>query len=327
MYSREHAMPKVSVIMPVYNGADYLAAAIESVLGQSYTELELIVIDDCSTDGSALVVQYFSRDSRVIYIKNDVNSGASASRNNGIRRATGDLIAFLDHDDIWLAEKLELQVNLMIKHAEMALVHSDMALMTQQGGLLPKYRNLDRSDFLNFKAPVIVGFVFGDLFICNYIQILTVVVRRSVLDQIGLFNESLSAAEDYELWLRIARRHPIGYCRTIVAKYRVHEGQMSSNGYAMLLSRLEALNCIIASGSNVESLVGEKPFIKRMHSLNRGAGNYYFYNKCDYRVARSFLVEAIKLKPLDIGTFIKIIYCTLPVLLRDSLRHIKNVLR
>lgn len=106
----------VSIIMPSYNTADFISETIESVLAQTYTNWELIIVDDCSTDHTDEVVKPYLKDSRIIYIKNDKNSGAAGSRNRALRKATGKWIAFLDSDDLWLPEKLEKQLSFMVQN-------------------------------------------------------------------------------------------------------------------------------------------------------------------------------------------------------------------
>lgn len=103
----------VSIIMPSYNTAEYIAESIQSVLSQSYTDWELIVVDDCSTDNTDEVVKPYLTDGRIKYIKNDANSGAAVSRNRALREAKGKWIAFLDSDDIWMPYKLEKQIKYM----------------------------------------------------------------------------------------------------------------------------------------------------------------------------------------------------------------------
>ena len=172
--------PKISVIMPVYNGGRYLASAIESVLEQSYGNLELILADDGSTDGSPDIITRYRPDERVVSISTGGNYGVAAARNFALKHASGNLIAFLDQDDVWLPDKLKLQVQLLADHPGVALVHSYVVLIDENGELSEKHRGFEKTQSANAPIKIEIADIFAALFMRNDIQVLTVLVRKAV---------------------------------------------------------------------------------------------------------------------------------------------------
>jgi teichuronic acid biosynthesis glycosyltransferase TuaG len=213
--------------MPAYNAEKYIAASIESVLTQTYSNWELIVVDDGSTDRTATVVQEFvSRDSRIKYIFQE-NGRLGKARNTGIMNATGSLIAFLDSDDLWVPIKLEAQTRAMAEN-NADVVYSKTYV----------FRNDhidDETETLKSLAGKFSGPDFFDSLVRrNQIPVLTVLLKRSALDRAGLFEEGETAAsyrgcEDYELWLRLARAGFVFYGMSeVLARYRRHETAMTA---------------------------------------------------------------------------------------------------
>jgi len=205
-------MKKVTVIVPAYNAAHCLSAAIESVLGQTYKNLELIVVDDGSTDDTRVVAERYG--DRLRYIYQD-NGGPSKARNTGIKATDCDLIAFLDADDLWVSDKLAAQIEFMQAHTNLELVFCDAELVDEGGrsyGSMWKQRGcyeamLDESQQL---ARPFATVMFMDCILPS-----AVLLRRTCLDRAGLFDESLGytehgGVEDKELMLRIALTSKMG---------------------------------------------------------------------------------------------------------------------
>jgi glycosyltransferase involved in cell wall biosynthesis len=182
--------PIVSVIMPVYNGAAFVAQAIASVLSQTFAELELIIVDDGSTDQTAAAVAEF-RDSRLLYV-HQANRGVSAARNLGIARTTAPWVAFLDSDDRWLPTKLDAQLAALRSAPEAGAVYCGATYCNERGDVLADLPARMEGDALN---ALLLG---------NPISMSTGMVRRSVLDKVGTFKDDILFCEDWELWLRIA---------------------------------------------------------------------------------------------------------------------------
>ena len=168
-------MKRVSVIIPAYNADNFIAESVTSALNQTYPDVEIIVVNDGSTDNTEKSLAPFM--DLIIYIKKE-NGGPASARNIAIKRSTGEYICFLDADDIFLPHKLERQVNFMEKNSECGLVFADASII---GG-----KEAIRRDSLLGGLPVYQGHVFRHLFINNFIITLTVMIRREVLDKCGL---------------------------------------------------------------------------------------------------------------------------------------------
>lgn len=210
-------MPKVSVIIPVYQSVSTIEDAIKSVVSQTYKDVEIILVDDGSTDCLVDKVEPFRE--YITYIKQN-NAGASAARNNGIRHAKGEYIAFLDADDIWLPDKLAKQIEFLDLNPDVGLVFGDIKFLYNDQIQAKTYFEI---------CPPHRGKVFLELFRVNFIPILSVVVRKHILDQIGYFDERIKYAEDYQLWLRISKEWKLDYIASTVALYRIHDKQITRN--------------------------------------------------------------------------------------------------
>lgn len=206
----------VSVITATYNMAEHVAETVEAVLAQDYGNLEAIVVDDGSTDSTRDVLDRFRSDPRVRIIRQE-NAGQTRAKNRGVEESRGEFVAFCDADDVWRADKLSKQIP-RFEDPRVAVVFSDIVCIDGQGGELdiPPMR---RSE----------GKVAGALLIDNFVPFPTAVVRGSVLDEMGGFDEHLSMSIDYDLWLRIAVDHEFAYVREPLAYYRIWAGQMSKN--------------------------------------------------------------------------------------------------
>lgn len=210
----EPSQPKVSVIIPTYNRADRLKTAIDSVLGQTYPFFELIVVDDGSTDGTPDLLATIRHPIRVI---RQENTGVSAARNRGIQTASGELIAFLDSDDYWLPDKLAAQVAFFNDHPQAVICQTEETWIRNGRRVNPKLRHR--------KYP---GMIFEKSLPLCLISPSAVMMRKSLLDEVGLFDESLPACEDYDLWLRITWKYPVGLIETpLIVKQGGHPDQLS----------------------------------------------------------------------------------------------------
>ncbi len=211
-------MPKVSVITPTYNRASLIGQTIESVLHQTYQNFEFIIIDDGSTDNTEEVVNRY-QDPRIVFVKQQSNGGAPAARNAGIKIACGQYIAFIDSDDLWLPTKLAVQVRYLDTHPEFGVAYSDFYRF--------EYGADGKRKKWCFGVRGATGNIFAQLYEDGFVGCLTVMVRRECLQAVGLFDEELWRAEDYELWLRLAVRHQFAFIPQLLAEYRVHSGEAS----------------------------------------------------------------------------------------------------
>jgi glycosyltransferase involved in cell wall biosynthesis len=206
---------KVSVVLATYNYGRYLAGALESALSQTMSDLEIIVIDDGSTDETKQVMASYLADPRVRY-HDTGHHGQPAAKNAGIRLARAPLVAFLDADDLWLPTKLEKQLALFDADLALAVVYSRRILIDEQG------RHLQFQE-----ADLRRGNILAAMFRNNFICFSSAVVRRDVLEEVGSFDENLPLAIDYDLWLRIAQRYPFDFVDEPLVKYRTGHASLS----------------------------------------------------------------------------------------------------
>jgi glycosyltransferase involved in cell wall biosynthesis len=202
------------VIIPTYNRAGMVRLAIESVLAQGYPDLEVLVVDDGSTDATPEVVQSFP----VRYMRQP-NRGTASARNRGIQVATGDLLAFLDSDDLYLAGRLRDQVAYFLQRPETVLVHSWFSIRDKSGRVCPGRRcRLSGSVGRELLAKSMQG----------PLATAAVMVRRDAAMMAGGFDEDFQLAEDTDLWCRLARTGPVGLVPKVVAEIRPHGGGPST---------------------------------------------------------------------------------------------------
>jgi hypothetical protein len=208
----------VSVIIPVYNREFLVARAIESVLSQTYKKLEVVLVDDGSTDGTGAVLdRYADRYQGKVRVVHQDRSGQVIARNNGIGIATGAYIAFLDSDDTWLPEKLGCQIPLFQK--DIGLVYAGIFEVGQNGQVLR----------VVLPEKKMRGYVYHRLLEKNAITGGSVVVTREALDRVGLFDEKLRAAENWDLWIRISKHFLVDFVNEPLVTYFRHKGNMSSD--------------------------------------------------------------------------------------------------
>ena len=216
-------MPKVSVLIPTYNQARYVSEAIESALVQTYSDYEIVVVDDGSTDGTGAVAEAYIPRVRVIHQE---NRGESGARNAGLQATSGEYIAFLDGDDVYLPDKLERQVNVLGTHQEVGVAYSDVYLWDTTAGQSQALRL-----FPGQGAPS--GNVLERLVRGNLLTIHAALVRRECLETVGFFDETIHTFPDWELWLRLAANYEFFYLPGPVARYRLHPGMVSRNRQKM----------------------------------------------------------------------------------------------
>lgn len=229
--------PLVSVILAVHNRDGSVARAIRSVLAQTYREVELIVVDDGSTDGTRRVVEAFGAPVRLV---TQPHAGAYAARNVGLRHARGELVAFIDSDDAWLSDKLAMQVPLM-RRPEVGLVFGDAIHVTAP------YEGAPRTGSTSFRiSSPRRGRVANRFRWCNFVPTCTTLVRRSCLEETGGFSEANEISADYLAWFRIALRYELDYVDQPVAEYTVHAGGISFDLGRSLAARIDLFSAELA---------------------------------------------------------------------------------
>ena len=317
--------PLISVLIPTYNRAHCVSRAIESALQQTYANIEVIVVDDGSTDNTEEIVrQKFGSHKQLVYIRQD-NAGVSAARNHGIRIAKGDYIAPLDSDDSWEPWKLEMQVACLVAHPELALVSTDMAAINAQGQVVkPRYLTTmyDAYSFFSLdkifsnKEPLPkhvpgqalagdnVFFYFGNVFSCmilgNLIHTSTVVVKKEVIRRVGGYPENLRVGEDYDTYLRICRDHPVGLLDVPSIRYQIGMPDMLTASRYLLEGALNYLHSI------EPFLTHERERIHLPDAMIRFAWarayrwiGHEYMNAGDFSKARGYFLKSIRQRPLQ----------------------------
>ena len=231
-----HALTKVSVIIPAFNQARFLAQAVESVLRQTHREIEVVVIDDGSTDTTPEVAQSFG--DRIKYVRQD-NAGLPAARNRGLQESTGEYVSFLDSDDFFQPDKIERQARLLDADAALGFVYCDVVMVDEAGQALADGYSVTAS------GRRLSGDIFPSLMLGGYFPPHTVLIRRRVLESVGNFDPELGGHADYDLWLRVAGAgHRAGYVDEKLASYRNHGDSMSKDGQHMADTRAATLRKI-----------------------------------------------------------------------------------
>lgn len=282
----------VSVVMPVYNSAKYVFESITSVLNQSYKNIELIIINDGSTDDSDYIIKKFRTEPKIKYIYQD-NKGPSATRNCGILSSKGNYIAFLDSDDVWLEDKLERQLQ-KIKQDGADIIYSDRFNIDIDGNIISRKKPLFYS-----------GNIIEALYIDNFICLSSSLLRKDVFKKVGLFNESLHMSEDYEFWLRAALQCTFCFVDEALVKYRIHPNQSS----ARYIERLEAISQIYKLIDPIlRNKINSKTLnkSKALHYCNWG---YYHSSSGNKTDAIKMYLKALKHTPHNLKIIKSIIGC------------------
>lgn len=209
-------MPKVSVIMPAYNAEKYIKEAIDSILAQTFTDFEFIIIDDGSTDGTAEIIRTY-HDCRIKYLKNAQNAGIVFSLNRGLDIARGVYIARMDADDISLPERFEKQTVYMDEHPDIAVCGTAMELFCDSKVIGRRFPSKEPE-----KLKV-------DLFFSCGIAHPSVMMRRAVITRLGGYDPMYNGMEDYELWCRVAETYRLTVLPEILLRYRIHHAQVTQN--------------------------------------------------------------------------------------------------
>lgn len=253
-------MTTISVIIPSYNRGHVLNRALDSVLAQSRAADEIILIDDGSTDNTAEQVQTAYPQIRYLY---QDNQGVSAARNLGIQAATGEWIALLDSDDEWLPHKLAEQIKALEQAPEYKLIHCDEIWI----------RNGVRVNQMKKHAKK-GGWIYQNCLPLCAISPSASLIHRSLFDELGLFDESLPACEDYDLWLRIAAHYPVLYCEeALIQKYGGHADQLSAKHWGMDRFRIQALRKSLSQTELKEDdrAAAEKMLVRKLSIMLKGA--------------------------------------------------------
>lgn len=208
-------MPKISVIMPVYNGERYLKEAIESILNQTFSDFEFIIINDCSSDKTEEIIKSYT-DERIVYVKNEKNMGVAATLNKGLAKAKGEYIARMDADDISLRERFKTQVDFMDKNADIGLCGSWVEFFGEKSGIVRLTTDKKQAK--------------TDLIFSSCIAHPSVMMRKAVIEKHNLkYKTEYEQMEDYALWYNFAKCTSVVSLPVVLLKYRCHSSQVTQN--------------------------------------------------------------------------------------------------
>jgi glycosyltransferase involved in cell wall biosynthesis len=307
-------MPKVSVVIPTYQSAKYIQEAIDSILNQAYKDYEIIVVDDGSTDDTIQVLKKYG--TRIKVIRQE-NRGAANARNRGILASCGEYIAFLDSDDVWMPNKLELHINILENNPEIGIVFSDVICVF--GDRKTKY--------FNFRNPH-SGEVYIHLFIRNFIPMSAAVVRKKCFEEVGLFDESLSASEDHDMWLRIARFFKVDFIDEPLAHAHisvVREQRMSSYEIVLQESNIELRKKALKQNPELYKSLSLDALNRIFYSLYKRLGILYIV-KGRIKNARENFKDCITSFPHPWKVYLLMLFTYLhPKLIQGTWRFLKTL--
>jgi glycosyltransferase involved in cell wall biosynthesis len=283
----------VSVVIPVYNNGPYIAAAVKSVLAQTRPADEILVIDDGSTDNTAAELEPFRNQIRYLYQQ---NRGEPTARNRGIREARSEYIAFLDADDMWMPDKLELQMEYLHRHPSCYLVYADMSTFDDNG-------IVDASVKARFRVTLPTGRVFRHLFMRSLFGPGTVVFRKECVEKVGYFDESLFVGSDYDMWLRISRHFDFGVIDQPLLMYRFHDA-MATRGLGLKLNNgvpweVVVLQKILDLYPEAINELGRTAVNRRLSKPWAGLA-YARFNSSDFKSARALFRKAAAAWPTNL---------------------------
>ena len=305
-------MEVASVVLPCFNGAQWIGEAIESVLTQTYGDLELLVIDDGSTDDSKAIVASYLSDERARYIYQE-NRGFSAAINRGLEEGRGSLIGFVGQDDLWLPRKLEMQVRYLAEHKDVDMVHSSYLSVDSMGNEI-ELIDLRVPDFSTRRE------LMEYLFVDNFLGFETVLVKRECFREAGLFDERMMGFSDHDMWLRIAGRFHIAYMDQPLVKKREHASQ---------LSKVVTERGLRDEFLMISKAVHQYPFLKKI--VRKKLASLYYtlgmvtLRKGNSKEARPEFLRAFRCRPWKLKAFGAYMAPTLYRLAWDRYRRISPV--
>ena len=281
---KEHKV-SISVVVTCYNYGKYLERCLNSVLAQTYKDYEIIVINDGSTDNTDEVVAPYLSNPNLKYIKQD-NTGQTVAKNNGITHASGEFIAFLDADDLWEKDKLEKQI-ILFKDPEVGVVYSGFTQIGEN----------DEPAYIFVPSLKHRGIVTEQLLFNNFVCFSSSVVRKSVLDEMGHFDEILAMGIDWDLWLRVSIKYKFDYVDEDLVLHRVgHPLQMSKNAE----KRFECGDLIKNKFFSANPMFG---WIKKDVMANSYIRRAAFYSRLSSETSWEYFRKAISLKPFSLRMY------------------------
>ena len=284
-------MPTVSVIITTYNRGAILPEAVKSVLDQDYRDFEFLVVDDGSIDDTPEQIQPYR--SHLLFIQHSRNRGISAARNTGIAHSGGDFICFLDSDDLWKKRKLSSQMAFLRAHPDYQVCYTGEIWLRNGTWLNQKLKHQKFS-----------GVIFEKLLPLCLISPSSVMISRKVLEQTGCFDESFPACEDYDVWLRVGCRFPIGYLEDrLIVKRGGHKDQLSQKFAGLDKLRIKALMKILAQGvlTHSQREAAREELKKKCRVYARGCLNHHKDEEADFFLSICGNIDALLEAPIGMA--------------------------
>jgi glycosyltransferase involved in cell wall biosynthesis len=258
-------MATVGVIIPAFNAAKYLPAALESVFSQTFDDWQILLVDDGSTDNTAeVMIPFLNRfGSRIKYIKQN-NRGLPAARNTAIRESTTEFLALLDADDVWLPCRLAESLKVLTERPQAGLAYGLITQIDSEGQLGGTFEGNPRNAEGHIAPSIYMRKV--------ELPCPTITFRRRCIEEVGMFDETMRATEDRDLWLRIALRYEVAFVPKVIAYYRLSPGSMSADPERMLRAQLQFIDKNYGSkgcGLLSRQIARARAYKQRAEALNR----------------------------------------------------------
>jgi glycosyltransferase involved in cell wall biosynthesis len=332
----------ISVIIPAYNCSKLIPNAIESVLGQTYSNLELIVVDDGSTDNTAeIILNYKNYNNNMKYIYQN-NGGVSKARNTGIKQSVGEYIAFLDADDIWDKNKLEIQMKVINNCKNIDMIFSSFKNTKNNKIVVNKsYKNtfnffkeykydmkkvFDSKSSLKFENDVIeyyYGNIYKYLFLGNFILPSSVLIRKMSLVEVGILNEEYKVAEETEFFLRYSKSNIVGFIEYPLLNYEMPAPENLSgkkNTEKLIKNALKIqIDSIIA---NQEIYQKDSGFFKRGLSMTYCRLAYYYLSEYKNNESKQYAIYSMKAYKFNFKSYIILLMSLMP---KNTLQYIARM--
>lgn len=292
----EAVLPLVSIIIPAYNAEKYILLTIRSVLEQNYRPLEILLIDDGSTDNTTALVE---REAPQVRIIRQANAGVAAARNTGLRLAVGELICFVDADDGWFPGKLAAQVSYLQRHPNVGMVYHSWLVwkpdinghyVDPQQPLHPDTHKIDSERS---------GWIYHKLLLDCIVHTSTVMMRNQVFKNVGFFDTNLTNGEDYNYWLRVSRKFEIHKLEGTFSYYRAVIGSLTNSPKTQNFEYMVVQRAVEEWGlaSPDGTVLPVRQILKRLSKLAFNFGYFHFYRGSP-KIARHAFLNAIKHEPL-----------------------------
>jgi glycosyltransferase involved in cell wall biosynthesis len=303
-------MPKVSIILPIYNSAQFIEEALESIRQQTFQDYEVLVVDDGSGDQTGEIVKRHKDRLRYIYQE---HGGPAKARNRGIRESTGKYVAFLDSDDLWLPTKLEKQVDMMDRNPELGMVITENLCFNERGVFMPS---------MGKRKRLMGGDVAKNIFVHSWVGTPTVMVKREVFDRVGLFEEQLQLAEDDNMWVRIAVNFKVGLLDEVLVKVRDHPSRTILDREKMFESVRANIELLSHKYAGIRERI--QSAIPLKYSRLYFEMGYFSFENQNYPEARAAFQQGIKSYGWYWKNYVYFLLCCLPKRLIRKLKHIKS---